>query len=393
MSYSDKFNSLSLNERSLEEKTNDSIRFIHASDIHLGSHQYENSFRAYDYILALKEILQAALDYSVDFVLLGGDVFNSLDILPGKMALIVEILKIFQKVAKGKVSIIAIEGNHDIRRYSRGVKFNYRDQSWLKVCAKLGLIILLDANIQSSSEHVFQPYDFEQRTGGKVQIKNTVIYGSRYLGEKPISPLSIIRKGIKKERGFYNILLQHFGVEGQMKNVPGLSLDSLNPLHHRVDYLALGHFHKQFILDNWIYNPGSAEAVSSMDFTYNRGIFYVEINNFEPFKKKVQILSLNNRKCLRKSISNSYQFKKKTDFYKYIINTLKTDTELTPISKIISNTKDPFLILTIRGVKPFLYYDIKQREIEKFLGQNLSIGGAKVYQKYDSRAITLENYL
>ena len=393
MNYLDKPKYLSLNERSSRETTNDSIRFIHASDIHLGSHQYENSSRSDDYIFALKEILQVALDYSVDFVLLGGDVFNSLDMLPGKMTIIIEILRNFQKATKGKVSIISIEGNHDIRRYSRGVKFNHRDQSWLKVCAKLGLIILLDANIKSSTEHVFQPYDFEQRRGGKVQIKNAMIYGSRYLGEKPISPLSIIRKGIKKERGIYNILLQHFGVEGQMKNVPGISLDSLNPLHHRVDYLALGHFHKQFTLENWIYNPGSAEAVSSTDFTYNRGIFYVEINNFEPFKKKVQILQLKNRRYLRKFISNSYQFKKKTDFYRYIINTLKTDPELAPTSKIISNLKYPFLILTIRGVKPFLYYNIKQREIEKLLAQNLSIGGAKVYQKYVSRAITLENYL
>lgn len=393
MNYLDKPKYLSLNERSSSETTNHSIRFIHASDIHLGSHQYENSSRSDDYIFALKEILQVALDYSVDFVLLGGDVFNSLDMLPGKMAIIIEILRNFQKATKGKIPIISIEGNHDIRRYSRGVKFNHRDQSWLKVCAKLGLLILLDANIQSSTGQVFQPYDFEQRTGGKVHIKNAIIYGSRYLGEKPISPLSIIRKGIKKERGIYNILLQHFGVEGQMKNVPGISLDLLNPLHHRVDYLALGHFHKQFLLENWIYNPGSAEAVSSMDFTYNRGIFYVEVDDFRPFKKKVQILSLNNRRYLRKFISNPYQFKKKEDFYRYIFKTLKTDPELTPISNRISNLNFPFLILTIRGVKPFFYYNIKQREIEEFLAKNLSIGGAKVYQKYESQVITLENYL
>jgi DNA repair exonuclease SbcCD nuclease subunit len=393
MSYSDKLKSLSLDERSPEHITNHTIRFIHASDIHLGSHQYENSSRSDDYISALKEILQVALEFSVDFVLLGGDVFNSLEMLPGKMAIIIETLRNFQKATRGKVSIISIEGNHDIRRYSRGIRFKYRDQSWLKVCAKLGLIILLDANIQSSTENIFKLYNHEQRTGGKVQIKNAVIYGSRYLGEKPISVLSIIRKGIKKERGIYNILLQHFGVEGQMKNVPGISLDLLNPLHHRVDYLALGHFHKQFILEDWIYNPGSAEAVSSMDFTYNRGIFFVEVDNFEPFKKKVQVLSLNNRKYLRKFISNPYQFRKKEDFYRFIYRTLKTDPELTPLSKTISNLEYPFLILSIRGIKPFPYYDIKQREIEKFLVQNLSIGGAKVYQKYESQTITLENYL
>ncbi len=385
--------SLPLNELPLEKKTDQTIRFIHTSDIHLGSHQYEKSLRSDDFIFALKEVLQISQNISADFILLGGDIFNSLDILPGKMKVIIEILKEFQKATKGKVPIITIEGNHDIRRFSRGVKFRHRDQSWLKVCAKLGLLILLDADFQAPSEHVFQPYDFEQVKGGKIQIKNVVIYGSRYLGEKPISALSIIRKGIKKEGGIYNILLQHFGVEGQMKNVPGVPLEILKPLHHRVDYLALGHFHKQFILDNWIYNPGSAEAVSSMDFKYNRGIFFVEISGLETFEKKVQILKLNNRRYLKKFICNPFQFKKKENFYRYIIKRLKMAPEFVRITKITSCLKSPFLFLTIRGVKPFLYYDIKHREFEKFLVQNLPIVGAKVYQNYDSKIITLENYL
>ena len=385
--------SLPLNKTSSEKITDNSIRFIHASDIHLGSHQYDKSLRSDDYIFAFKEILKISLNFSTDFILLGGDIFNSLNILPGKMALIIEILKEFQKASKGKIPIITIEGNHDIRRFSRGVRFNHRDQSWVKVCAKLGLLILLDADLQAPSNYVFQPYDFEQVKGGKIQIKNAVIYGSRYLGEKPVSALSIIRKGIKKEGGIYNILVQHFGVEGQMKNVPGVPLEILNPLHHRVDYLALGHFHKQFILDDWIYNPGSAEAVSSMDFTYNRGIFFVEISGLETFKKKVQILKLNNRKYLRKFIYNPFQFKKKENFYRHIIKMLKTAPEFAGIIKIISSLKSPFLFLTIQGVKPLLHYDIKHREIEKFLAQNLPIVGAKVFQKYDSKMITLENYL
>ncbi len=33
------------------------IKFLHASDLHLGSHQYRNPSRSYDYINILKEIL------------------------------------------------------------------------------------------------------------------------------------------------------------------------------------------------------------------------------------------------------------------------------------------------------------------------------------------------
>ena len=368
-------------------------KFIHASDLHLGSHQYRKSLRSDDYIYALKEILDYAIDYSVDFILLGGDVFNSLDMLPGKMTIIIDILKKFKETTNKEVPIIAIEGNHDIRRYSRGVKFNHRNQSWLKVCAQLGLIILLDTDFQADPANIFQSYDFVRGRGGKIQIKNIVIYGSRYLGERPISELSLIRKAITKEKGIFNILLQHFGVEGQMKHVPGVPLDTLKPLHHRIDYLALGHFHKQYILDNWIFNPGSTEAVCSIDFMLNRGIFLVEINGYEPFKKKVRKIKLKNRRAIWKSIIIPYQFKNKRQFYNYIIETLKGAPEW--CEKIIKSKEnnEPFLILTLRGNKPFLNREINSKELESVLNEKLSIIGLIVYQKYDLKSITLENYL
>ena len=68
-------------------------RFIHASDIHLGSHQYRNEYRSDDFIRAFQEILELAINSHVDFILLGGDVFTSLEILPGKLTKIVKILE------------------------------------------------------------------------------------------------------------------------------------------------------------------------------------------------------------------------------------------------------------------------------------------------------------
>ena len=98
-------------------------RFIHASDIHLGSHQYRNGYRADDFIRAFQEILEFAINFHVDFILLGGDVFTSLEMLPGKLTKIVKMLKEFKVYTKRNIPIIAIEGNHDIRKFSRGVRF------------------------------------------------------------------------------------------------------------------------------------------------------------------------------------------------------------------------------------------------------------------------------
>ena len=44
-------------------------KFIHASDIHLGSHQYRNDYRANDFIFAFEEILSIAVIHRVDFLL------------------------------------------------------------------------------------------------------------------------------------------------------------------------------------------------------------------------------------------------------------------------------------------------------------------------------------
>ena len=115
----------------------DSVKFIHASDIHLGCQQYRNIHRTDDFIRAFQEILSIAIFRKVDFIILGGDVFTSIDMLPGKLNEIIGILTDFKD--NSNIPIIAIEGNHDIRRYSKGMKFE-RGQSWLKVISNLGLI-------------------------------------------------------------------------------------------------------------------------------------------------------------------------------------------------------------------------------------------------------------
>ena len=173
-------------------ETQESVKFIHASDIHLGAVQYRNEHRSNDFIQAFQEILELAIIHQVNFILLAGDIFTSLEILPGKLTKIVNLLKDFKEFSNGSILIITIEGNHDIRKFSRGVRFERRGQSWLKLLNSLGLIILLDANLETPLEDIFKLYNSQTKKGGKIQIKNVMIYGTRYLGEKPISLLTIM---------------------------------------------------------------------------------------------------------------------------------------------------------------------------------------------------------
>ncbi|MBO0859018.1 MAG: hypothetical protein J2P21_11195, partial [Chloracidobacterium sp.] len=50
-----------------------------------------------------------------------------------------------------------------------------------------------------------------------------------------------------------------------------------NKLRSYVDYLALGHTHKNFEIDGWVYNPGSLEACSVDEYANVRGAYLVEV--------------------------------------------------------------------------------------------------------------------
>jgi DNA repair protein SbcD/Mre11 len=89
------------------------MKFIHTAEIHLGK-TYRNSpgeaVRYEDFFLCLSGIVQDALDERVDFVLIGGDLFHTGQILPKTFAMTIETL---QPLKEAGIPCIAIEGNHD----------------------------------------------------------------------------------------------------------------------------------------------------------------------------------------------------------------------------------------------------------------------------------------
>jgi len=386
---------VSSDKRIRENRQNhDKIVFIHASDIHLGAAQYRNQYRAYDFIRAFQEILNLALEQKVDFILLGGDVFTSLEMLPGNLLKVVDILKNFKECTQGTIPIITIEGNHDIRKFSRGVRFNRRGQSWLKFIASLGLIVLLDADFEAPTEKIYLPYDFGINKGGKIQIKNVVIYGNRYLGENPEEYIPCINRAIFKRPEDFFILLQHFGIEGQMQYVPGISYEKVLPLKQKVDYLALGHYHLQFSLGNWIFNPGSSEAACSIDSTFTRGIYIVDIvRKGTGFVKKVRSVRLTNRKHLWETIRIKKQIKTKEDLYDFIIKTLNASLTYLNFNIEPSNPEMPILYLVLKGKKPSKFYKIYVKELRALICQKLPVVDVRIYQKFDNPNKTLDKYI
>ena len=250
------------------------IKFIHAADIHLGHKQYNSDERFRDFNRAFDKVLETALSENVDFVLIAGDLFNDNEVLPETMANVYSTLVAFHKRAGYKIPIIAIEGNHDTKSYGML-------RSWMQFLAELNQIILLDARWDDNGAPVFDDYDPARHRGGRIKIKDAFIYGMRY----QIGDMNLLYQRIKRAipPGAFNILAMHFGMQGEVAKETGVyyskELDSLKDV---VDYLALGHFHKQYQLYEWIHNPGSIEAHEAPEYDQPHGVFIVTADGKGP---------------------------------------------------------------------------------------------------------------
>ncbi len=74
--------------------------------------------------------------------------------------------------------------------------------------------------------------------------------------------------------------MAHAGVQGVLaEEAGGLSHRELSVLKPHVDYLAMGHIHKPFEHEGWIYNPGSPETCSVSEAEWpERGYFLVSVD-------------------------------------------------------------------------------------------------------------------
>lgn len=352
--------------------TDDTIcRFVHASDLHIGRFQYTNPIRAMDYIDAFHCLLDNIMRNSTDFVLLAGDVFNSIDLLPFYFSQVVELLRKFHEKTNSSIPIIAIEGNHDIRSFSRGNHIS-TNLSWLRVLANLELITLLDSSLMDS-----------ERNQEPVQIYNVNIYGNTYSGEKIDTNIHKIVSNISSN-GSYNILINHFGVEGQMKGIPGQSKYGLDKhLKSRVNYLGLGHFHRQFVLDDYIFNPGCLSPACLSDFNLPHGYFLVDVKKEKKnFHTQIVRKQVDERPTIWKTVSIKSRPKSKHFLFGQIMNLLKEEvpiqleTKFNPKNKII-----PILCITIRSDTGKLLSSAAKKELRSELLQTFAIVEVHIFQK------------
>ncbi len=265
-------------------------RFLHIADIHLGFDHYDNKERTKDFYLALKDVLKKhAIEAQVDFVVIAGDLFEHRTIQP---AILNQAKDCFSMLKDAGITTIAIEGNHDNRPF--GTVTN-----WLKYLSDDGLVILLEPEA-IDGKIFYEPWDTEDLVGGYIDLPCGVrVMGSQWYGSsapKMIETLVTAIDNVPKFDG-PTVMLFHHGLEGQIARYQGaLRYIELLPLKKAgIDYLALGHIHKSYQEEGWVFNPGSLEANSTQEADFDRGAFLVEIN------------TINNEVLIKAELKTDYQ--------------------------------------------------------------------------------------
>jgi exonuclease SbcD len=256
--------------------------FIHVADTHLGYEQYGVRERFNDFTRSFWNVIDEALNRHVDFMVIAGDLFNKRAIDAQTLIHAIEGLR---KLKEQNIPVIAIEGNHDRSYYREGI-------SWLQFLCYQGYITLLAPLMQDGAPEL-AAWDKESMQGAYVDLLNgrLRVYGLPWLGAATSRGLEgmtqalIANREQEEANGLeYRLLAMHTGVDGIVPRVQGLpTMAQFQSLQPHVDYLALGHIHKPYEFDGWMYNPGSTETCSAEEIQWDsRGFYHVEIDTEEP---------------------------------------------------------------------------------------------------------------
>ena len=241
------------------------IRFIHCADIHLGSPftglQQKNSTIAFHAIEATKNafltLIDTAIEYHVDFVLISGDLFDSsYQHIQEKLFLKEQ----FQRLAQEGIYTYLIHGNHDYGRYTE--EWN---NDWVKVFKE-----------EVSTEIL------KTSSGESVAISG-FSYDTRWITESMAMHFPLRNSLVDYHLGMYH---------GQTRTASDSStayapfkVSDLEKLHY--DYWALGHIHRAMDLDSYgkIAYSGTIQGRSFKEMG-EKGFYVITLNKNLPMNRQ-----------------------------------------------------------------------------------------------------------
>lgn len=324
------------------------IKFLHIADVHLGYKQYGSVERQDDYARAFQDAIQVAIAEEAQFVLLAGDLFHKHSIDPLALYQASEILKQLQGA---NIPIYVIAGNHDSSHLVEGM-------SWLDYLNSQGLITLLEASSVDDTI-ALDEWREDWRKGAFIDLPCGVrVIGMRYYGASTPAMINEYARCLQELTDPpYTILMMHVGLEGEMPfDATAVSEEQLDQLQIYASYVALGHYHKPYARNNWIYNPGSLETVSIDETQWpERGMYLVEVNPETSEHEVTMLPYLERRQFVRVTIAVD-QLEKYEDLVNEISQCLAFEG--------ISELTQAYIDITLTGLLKFEHALISAQEIE-----------------------------
>lgn len=252
--------------------------FVHTADNHLGYEQYGVRERYDDFARAFLSVVDGAIARDADFFVIAGDLFNKRAIDARTLTQANEGLR---RLADAGIVAIGIEGNHDRSYYRDGM-------SWLQYLSYQGVLRLLNPALRDGAP-LMAEWSPETLQGLYTTLKDSRmrVYGLPWYGSSTArvmagfaEALAAAREQEEAEGIEYRVLLMHTGVEGILPQLQGLpARTDFEPLRGLVDYIALGHVHKPYEIENWIFNPGSTETWGAEESAWSdRGYYAVTVD-------------------------------------------------------------------------------------------------------------------
>ncbi len=329
------------------------MKFLHISDIHLGCTRYQLNESPRDFFDAWIDVLQKyAIAEQVDFVIICGDFFHKRNVPPETMNYAYAGLSLLKE---NGIPCVAIEGNHD-------QKANDTDYSWLRSLANWNLMKLIEPK-NDNGKIIYNAWNDEDSKGGFIDIGNARIFGSNWYGASANWAIPMLTEAMKENQrqNAFHILLLHTDVEGhQTHPIPALSLTNLKELKSVTNYVALGHTHKHYEIDNWAFNPGSLEVTSIDEFRETRGAFLIEVGeNLEVTAR--HITDYRQRPFQRLSFDVS-GFAEAKDITEAVLEKVKNEARAFDEN---SDASQPIIEITLRGHLGFPNSNLEQQKIRE----------------------------
>ncbi|WP_174730574.1 metallophosphoesterase family protein [Mesobacillus harenae] len=234
------------------------IKFIHAADLHLDSpmvglrHLPAQLFKRLQEstFTALENIINAAIRYEVDFVILAGDLFDGEDRSIRAQS---RLMKELGRLSKRDIPVYLVHGNHD-----------HLGGSWVKMSVPENVHVFLE-NVETKF--------YEKNDGTAVHLYG-FSYSKRHVEERMIDYYE------REEGADFHIGILHGHYEGSSQHGKYAPFFLKDLTSKRFDYWALGHIHQRLVLSEQppIIYPGNPQGRNRKEQD-EKGCYLVDLSS------------------------------------------------------------------------------------------------------------------